>query len=741
MSYSLRLSEDGVNRSTSGGKADSLNELKNIGVNVPNGFVITTDSFQEFINNSSIEDFNSLIEDCEDMNSACGRIREEIHDTPVPDDVEESILDLYDETFEDEETRVAVRSSANSEDTKEASFAGQQDTYLNVSREDLINHIRKCWASLFTERASVYRDRHDISHSDAKMAVIVQEMVDADVSGVLFTKNPSTGDDEVVIESTWGLGEAVVSGEVTPDKYVLDSSNGEVIDRVISQKKVQTVWNGDETVTEEVPEDKKEKQVLRSSDFKQLHNAYEKIVEHYDEPQDVEWAVKDDQLYILQSRPITSLEKEPTDLATGLGASPGSSVGNVKLISDASEINRIEQGDVMVTEFTTPDMVPAMERSSAVVTDQGGMTSHAAIVSRELGVPSVVGTTNSTDVLRTGDRVEVDGDQGVIRSAEGVEESADESESNSHSKHNESQGKSSNAPSTGTKIKVNVSLPQAAEKASNAGSDGVGLLRLEHLILSLGETPEHYIENYGRDEFIQELKTGIKSVADHFTGQPVRVRTLDAPTDEFRELLGGNKEPTESNPMLGYRGMRRSFDSEAFECQLSAVRQLREEGYDNIEIMFPLINDANDVRRIISKMNDVGLNLNSIEWGVMIETPASALSIGEIVDQGVDFVSFGTNDLTQYTLATDRNNELVADRFNDVHPAVLQLIKQVTETCRENGVDTSICGEAASKDEMIEHAVKNGVTSLSVNIDAVRDARDKASQVEKRMMLDNIIDD
>lgn len=740
MSYSLRLGEENVNRSTSGGKADSLNELKSIGANVPNGFVITTDSFDQFIDNTSFENFGELIERSESMSSACEQIREEVYDTQVPQEVEESILESYDEIFGEEQTRVAVRSSSNSEDMESTSFAGQQDTYLNIDRDSLIEHVRKCWASLFTERASVYRDRHNISHDDARMAVVVQEMVDADSSGVLFTKNPSTGEDEITVEATWGLGEAVVSGVVTPDKYVLDSSTGDLIDKMVSEKEVQMVWSDGETVTETLPDDMKEQQVLQSEHFKQLYEAYQTISDHYNEPQDIEWALKDQELYILQSRPITTIEKKSGDLVTGLGASPGSSTGKVKLISDSSEIDRIDDGDVMVTEFTTPDMVPAMGRSSAVVTDQGGMTSHAAIVSRELGVPSVVGTTNSTDVLRTGDSVEVNGDKGSVRPADNSG-NGQNTNLKSNTPNNRNQSSSAPTSTTGTKIKVNVSLPQSAERASNVDPDGVGLLRVEHLILNSGETPKHYIENHGRGEFIQELKNGIKEIADHFTGQPVRIRTLDAPTDEFRELIGGEKEPEESNPMLGYRGVRRSFNSESFNCQLSAIKQLRDEGYKNIELMFPLINDADDVRRITERMSEIGLNLNAIKWGVMIETPSAALCIDEIVEQDVDFVSFGTNDLTQYTLATDRNNELVSDRFNDVHKAVLRLIEQVIETCRQNNVDTSVCGESASKNRMIQHTVQNGVTSLSVNIDAVGSARSKASQVEKRMLLDDTMKD
>jgi len=288
-------------------------------------------------------------------------------------------------------------------------------------------------------------------------------------------------------------------------------------------------------------------------------------------------------------------------------------------------------------------------------------------------------------------------------------------------------------------VKVNVSIPDAAERAAATGADGVGLLRIEHMILSLGKTPERYIADNSADEYIERIAEGVQRVAEEFYPRPVRVRTLDAPTDEFRQMEGGEEEPTEHNPMLGYRGVRRSFDRpDVFAYELEAFKRLYGMGYDNVEIMFPLVNDADDVRRARQLMEEAGIDTEKRTWGVMVETPASALTVGEMADEGIDFASFGTNDLTQYTLAVDRNNGQVADIYDELHPAVVELISEVIQTCREEGVATSICGQAGSKPEMVRHLVKDGITSISANIDAVRDVQHEVKRVEQKLLLDSI---
>jgi pyruvate,water dikinase len=360
------------------------------------------------------------------------------------------------------------------------------------------------------------------------------------------------------------------------------------------------------------------------------------------------------------------------------------------------------------------------------------MTSHASIVSRELGVPAVVGTGSATRELSDGQVVTIDGDKGTIRRGR-------ESEGRQREPVEEVRPQAPVKPMTATEVKVNVSIPEAAERAAATGADGVGLLRIEHMVLSLGKTPETYIAEHGERAYVEELVRGVRTVADEFYPRPVRVRTLDAPTDEFRQLEGGDAEPVEHNPMLGYRGIRRSLDRpEIFEQELVAFRNLFDMGYDNVEVMFPLVNDAEDAVRAREAMRAAGIDPDRREWGVMIETPASALSVESLAEAGIDFASFGTNDLTQYTLAVDRNNENVADRFDELHPAVLKLIGDTIETCRDLGVRTSICGQAGSRPKMVRFLVEEGVSSISANIDAVRDVQHEVKRVEQKLLLDSV---
>jgi pyruvate,water dikinase len=578
-------------------------------------------------------------------------------------------------------------------------------------------------------------------------------MVDAEKSGVMFTSHPSTGEARIIIEAAWGLGEAVVSGSVSPDNYVVDRRTDEVLDETIAEKKVMMVRDEEtgSTVTLDVPEDQRTERVLTDEEISALVEMGETAEEHYDEPQDVEWAIVDGEVYMLQSRPITTIsesakatasadgagEDESDDgemLLKGLGASPGIASGPVRVVRKLDQLDKVGQGDIIVTEMTTPDMVPAMKRAAGIVTDEGGMTSHAAIVSRELGVPAVVGSGDATELLGDGQVVTIDGDKGTVAAGKTKQETTTEED-----RHDDIRPQNPVKPMTATEVKVNVSIPEAAHRAAQTGADGVGLLRMEHMILSTGQTPEKYVDNHGEDAYVDEIVRGVREVADEFYPRPVRVRTLDAPTDEFRQLEGGDSEPHEHNPMLGYRGIRRSLDRpDVFAHELEAFRRLFEMGYDNVEVMFPLVNDAEDVVRARNLMEDAGIDPEKRSWGVMIETPASALAIEGMAEAGIDFASFGTNDLTQYTLAVDRNNENVADRFDELHPAVLELIGKVIRTCREHEVNTSICGQAGSKPEMVRFLVNEGVSSISANIDAVRDVQHEVKRVEQKLLLDSV---
>ncbi|WP_227378185.1 phosphoenolpyruvate synthase [Haladaptatus halobius] len=747
---------------TVGGKAASLGELTAADLPVPLGFVVTAGTYRAFIEDSGIDDelFEAVDIDPEDS-GALAEAQQRAHDlimgTELSESVREEILEAYQSIGDDgEEAFVAVRSSATAEDLPDASFAGQQETFLNVTQERLLNCVKECWASLFSQRAIYYRNRQGFSHDEVDIAVVVQQMVDAEKSGVMFTSHPSTGEPQIIIEAAWGLGEAVVSGAVSPDNYIIDRKSGSVEEVTVADKKVMHVKDPEtgETGERNVPEDKQEVRVLSDEEIAALVELGEQAETHYSKPQDVEWAIHDGEIYMLQSRPITTISSSSCEgaesdsltnsgtegtrgtndvLLRGLGASPGIVSGPVSTVTKVDQFDNIAEGDIIVTEMTMPDMVPAMKRAAGIVTDEGGMTSHAAIVSRELGVPATVGCGSATNQLSDGQTVTIDGDKGTIREG-GKTRNIQEREP-----VREIRPKTPVKPMTATEVKVNVSIPEAAERAAATGGDGIGLLRIEHMVLSLGMTPERYIHENGERAYVDEIVEGVCTAAEEFYPRPVRVRTLDAPTDEFRQLPGGKDEPDEHNPMLGYRGIRRSLDKpDIFRHELEAFRRLFEIGCDNVELMFPLVNDVEDVSQVKKLMYEAGIDSDKREWGVMIETPASALLVKELAKTGIDFVSFGTNDLTQYTLAIDRNNVRVADRFNELHPAVLELIASAIDTCKEFDIRTSICGQAGSKPKMVQFLVNAGVTSISANIDAVRDVQHEVKRTEQKLVLDSI---
>ncbi|MDZ7747385.1 MAG: phosphoenolpyruvate synthase [Halobacteriales archaeon] len=733
-----------------GGKGASLGEMTGAGLPVPPGFVVTAGSYRSFIEATGIADelFEAVDVDTDDSGAlaeAEATAERLILETEMPAEMREAILDAY-ANLDDGAAFVAVRSSATAEDLPDASFAGQQETFLNVQGESLIERVKECWASLFTQRAIYYRNEQGFDDEVVDIAVVVQRMVDAQKSGVLFTSHPSTGERKIIIEAAWGLGEAVVSGSVSPDNYVIDRETGEVLEHTVADKKILMEKDAEtgETVEREVSPEKRTASVLEPEEIERLVELGERAEDHYDSPQDVEWALVDGEVFMLQSRPITTIhdndEESDSDtaeddgdvLVRGLGASPGVAAGPIRIVRKLDQLDKVGEGDIIVTEMTTPDMVPAMKRASGLVTDEGGMTSHAAIVSRELGVPAVVGAGNATETLTDDQPVTIDGDKGTVTA--GKAEPEEETE-----EHADVRPQNPVKPMTATEVKVNVSIPEAAHRAAQTGADGVGLLRMEHMILSTNKTPERYIADHGEDAYVEEIVEGVRGVADEFYPRPVRVRTLDAPTDEFRQLEGGDDEPHEHNPMLGYRGIRRSLDRpDVFAHELEAFCRLFEMGYDNVEMMFPLVNDAEDVLRTRKLLEESGIDLDKRRWGVMVETPAAALTIESMCEAGIDFASFGTNDLTQYTLAVDRNNENVADRFDELHPAILSLIGDVIETCREHDVATSICGQAGSKPEMVRFLVNEGVSSISANIDAVRDVQHEVKRVEQKLLLDSV---
>ncbi len=731
-----------------GGKGASLGEMINVGAPVPGGFAVTAQAYRDFIVRSGIagDIFEALKVDVNDpaaLNSAAEKAKRLVLEAKVPIDIEKAIRKRYQEMCkrEGKEVLVAVRSSATAEDLPDASFAGQQETFLNILGEDQVfEAVRKCWASLYGARAIFYRVEQGFEHEKVNISVTVQKMVNSEKSGVMFSSHPSTGEPEVIIEAAWGLGEAVVSGSVSPDNYVVDRTQKKIKDKFIASKEIMIVRDEKtgETVKRKVPAEMKEKLVLSDEEILMLADQAEALEKHYGIPQDIEWAFEKGKMYILQSRPVTTIKKAEARAAeskeggnvllTGLGASPGVATGVVKIVTGPENLAKITEGDIMVTVMTTPDMVPAMKRAGAIVTDEGGMTCHAAIVSRELGCPAVVGTKQGTKALSDGMLITVDGAKGKVY--EGMVKKA-EAEAPARAVL-----AAPSKPITATEIKVNVSMPEAAEQAAATLADGVGLLRIEHMILGLGKTPRYYINAGREEEYIDELVGGVRTVAEAFYPKPVWVRTLDAPTDEFRGMEGGENEPSEHNPMLGWRGIRRDLtETDHFRLEMRAFKKLHEMGLTNVGIMLPLVQHASEFRRAKALMIEEGLNLERTDVGIMVETPGAALTIEEFIDEGIDFISFGTNDLTQYTLAVDRNNENVADLYSELHPAVLTLIEYVVERCNKAGVTTSICGQAGSYPEMAKRLVEIGITSISANIDAVATVRETVARAEKIIML------
>ena len=733
-----------------GGKGASLGEMASLGLPVPRAFVVTAQAFRRFLVEADLEEkiFSSFerldVEDNEALEKAADHAKQLVMNAKIPAILKEEIKKAYKKMSADD-LIVAVRSSATAEDLPDASFAGQQETYLNIKGvANLLESVQMCWASLYGARAIYYRAKQGFDDHTVNIAVVVQQLVHSEKAGVMFTSHPITGESNTIIEGSWGLGEAVVSGSVSPDKYVFDQRTEKVIDTLISNKKVEIISDGDHgTKLVDVAPARQDAQVLSDAEVAKL-GMYGKIAEnHYGIPQDVEWGIVKGTIYILQSRPITTIgakkenksmsgpKSEAKILLKGQGAAPGIASGKVVVIRDVKDTGSVREGDILVTKMTNPDMVPAMRKVAAIITDEGGMTCHAAIVSRELGTPAIVGTKTATKVLTNGQLITVDGEKGLIY--EGLLPQAAPAPSGAPQRL----VAQSSSIITATSVKVNVSIPEAAARAAATGADGVGLLRIEHLILGLNKTPGWFIANNKEDEFIKELHDGIKIVLDAFPGKPVWVRTLDAPTDEFRNMQGGETEPLEHNPMLGWRGIRRDIQSpDQFRMQVEAFKRLWKEGYENLGIMFPMVSHPDQFLAAKEMMRACGVDVEHVTLGIMIEIPSSAIMIEEFLRCGIKFASFGTNDLVQYTLAIDRNNENVADMYQPQHPAVLHLIHTSIQMCRAYNVECSICGQAGSDPKMATWLVEHGISSISANIDAIAKIREAVARTEKRIILE-----
>ena len=759
------LNKDSI--AVAGGKGANLGEMINVGLPVPNGFCVSAQTYKKFIEVTGLKENIEVllktinVDDTEQLQLIAKQIQDLINNTDIPEDIAEEIMDNYEllgagkdahDLVDAKEVFVAIRSSATAEDLPSASFAGQQATYLNVKgKEKVVAAVRACWASLFTASAVYYREKNKFEHSKVLISAIVQKMVNSDKAGIMFTVNPSTNNEkEIVIEGVYGLGESIVSGQVNPDTYIVDKQTKQIKETRVKKQE----WglfrdeNG-ENAQLVIPKDEQERQVVPDSAVQELARLGKKIDEHYQKPMDIEWAMEKGEVFIVQARPVTTLnkggkaednvetekEREAEEESTGKiiikgeTASRGMYFGKVRSIKDASELNKIQKGDILVTKMTTPDMVPAMQKAGAIVTDEGGMTCHAAIVSREMGIPCIVGTEHATEILKEGQEITVNATHGIVYGGK-VEIKVEQKPISS--------GENGETIITATEVKVIMDLPDVAARAAQTGADGVGLVRLEIMIANSGIHPAEYIRQDKDEDYKNMLKEGIGKIAKAFLHKPVWVRCSDIRTDEYRNLQGGDKEPKETDPMIGWHAIRRLLDEpRILKAEFQAIKELHDEGLSNVGIMLPFVIRTKEVKAAKKIMRELGLEpCKDIDFGVMIETPAACWIIEDLCKEGISFVSFGTNDLTQLTLGIDRNNSRIAKLFDEMHPAVLGELAKVIKVCRNYEVKTSICGQAGSRPEMADFLVHQGVDSISANVDAVDEIRRVVARTEKKLLLD-----
>lgn len=770
-----------------GGKCANLGEMFQAGIPVPLGFAITAQAYEKFITETGIakkiykiiEKTVTDINDPHQYEKASKEIRQLIESTPMLPQIEKAIKNAYNELgkrTKSNQVFVAVRSSATAEDLPDASFAGQQETYLNVKgAKELVEKTIRCWSSLFTPRAIFYRAQKGFKHEQVLISVAVQKMVDAKAAGVTFTINPVTGEsNQIVIESTWGLGESVVSGAITPDNYVTDKNTLEIISKKIAKKTVEYVRDSKtgKTIHLNVPIERQGQSSLTDEEIVKLTEFANRIEKHYDgKPQDIEWAIDrhlvfPENIFIVQSRPETvwSLKTIPSKVEAKLtppsrsmerkvvvkGIAAGKravGAGLAKVVitpDDASKL--MEKGDVLVTPMTNPDYVPFMKLSGAIVTDKGGVTCHAAIVSRELGIPCIVGTENGTQIMTTGKEYTVDARSGVVY--EGImEEFVRHIES--PTTEITSSIASMSAPITATKIYLNLGVPDMIDKYKNLPFDGIGLMRIEFILASyIGEHPMYLLETGQGDKFISKLAEGIATVARAIQPRPVVVRFSDFKTNEYRELKGGEKyEIVEANPMLGWRGTSRYISKwyeKAFRLECKAIRKCREEwGLKNIWVMLPVVRTVWEAKRCLRIMKDEGLESSrDFQIWFMAETPSIAIMADEF-SQLCDGFSIGSNDMTQGILLIDRDSERLGlmGYFDERDPAIKRILAHLIRVAHQYGRTISICGEGPSNlPDFTEFLIKCGIDSVSVNADAVVRTRQLVASIEQKIMLGQLAD-
>ena len=718
---------------------------------MPAGFVVGAPAYAAFCDESGLRSrLTDLlagvdVDDTSALEGAAKQARSLVEAEPIPGWLETAIRDASARLAGGEDLTVAVRSSATSEDTASASFAGMNETFLNVrGAADVVAAVRRCWGSLFGARTVFYRAKRGFGQADMDIAVVVQRQVAATRAGVMFTIDPATGDpDHLVIEGAFGLGESVVSGSVSPDRYVVDKLLLAVTAREVRRKELAIdAATGGGTSRRALGDDEATRPVLSDDEVREVADLGRRVERHYRAPQDTEWAYDaSGRLWILQARPVTATGHGPAGppktvadgeiLARGLGAAPGLAGGAARVVKDR-EGARLADGEVLITHMTAPDWVPLMRRAAAIVTDSGGMTCHAAIVSRELGIPCVVGTGNATRVLRDGEIVTVDATHGVVREgAPSVPVGAAVPPPAAGA-----------APVTATRLLVNLSEPSQVERAAALDVDGVGLLRAELMVLEAlaGDHPRLLLEQERGEEFVERMAGALETFASAFAPRPITYRTIDFRTNEFRGLNGGDRfEPEEANPMIGYRGaLRYTREPDVFRLELAALARVWDAGHRNLHVMLPFVRTARELQQCIRLIAESGLSDRpGFELWVMAEVPSVLFNLERYAELGVKGISIGSNDLTQLVLGADRDSEVLADTFDERDPAVTAYLTELIPKARRLGLATSICGQAPSvHPEYADLLVRAGIDAVSVNIDAVGKARRLIASAERRLLLD-----
>lgn len=723
-----------------GGKGANLGELLAGGFPVPTGFVVTAAAYRRAVRTAGLADRLAEITTSAptaspaELARLATSARDLLATIRVPDDVVAAVSDLYSSLCDGQ--RVAVRSSATAEDTAETSFAGMNESFTNVTETDLLDRITSCWVSLFGERVVAYRAQRGLTEEPA-IAVVVQKMVSSDRSGVMFTADPSNRD-EMIIEAAFGLGEVVVAGTVEPDTYRVDRETAGVREIRIGHKPLRITSGADGDVRESVEGSAAWQRVLSDDEIHDVATVGLDIERHYGAPQDVEWAYVDDSFFIVQSRPITTGVDEATaqgdgPILRGLGVGTASATGPVRVLHSPEDGKLLVDGEVLVAEMTSPDWVPTLRRASALITDAGGSTCHAAIVSREIGLPAVVGARTATSRLRDGDVVTVDPRRGVVLAGD---------------KHLPAPtavvapvGASVSTETLATRIYVNLAIADRAEDVAALDVDGVGLLRGEFMVTEAlaGRHPQAVIAAGGQDEFVSRMAAQLSRIASAFAPRPVVYRAMDFRSNEFRGLAGGEAfEPVEQNPMIGYRGCYRYLrDPATFALELETLAQVRDE-FPNLHLMIPFVRTKWELEACLDAVHASRLGRPAgFQIWVMAEVPSIIARIEDYAALGIDGVSIGSNDLTQLMLGVDRDSEILTELFDERDAAVLWAIEQIITKCRQNGLTSSLCGLAPSSDpDFAELLVRMGITSISIDASAVAATRRVVGAAERRLLLE-----